>query len=446
MLYATSLIPEAAAGKCFPGILFRQKGFLMIKTTSVLPDFPDFHEFYGYTPEKALFFDIETTGLSHKSACVFLIGTIHLENGSWQLTQYLAEHASEEKPLLETFLSDAAPYDTLIHFNGSTFDVPFLNAKANAYELTGISLHGVSGKSSGRQSAEKSACQTSGAAHVPFSTHPFTAAEKNSLDLYRTLSVLRHLPGQTSLKQSALEKLAGWQRTDTLSGKHMAAMFRSFDKTQDQELLQLMLLHNHDDLVGMTNLLPLAAYCMLADGDFIGVRSCFLRSDEKNAVPSLEVTIQLRAPLPTPLSLSHFSDDPAVSCSCVCDMIVKNSTAVLRFPGFPCELKYFFPDYKNTAIFRSKIRQSIKALPPILIRNIAFLQKQRPAIRENPTFFTGSRSHFSLLIFALPLMQKLTFLSTVRIFLISQIFFIHLCSAVFRDFFHKKISLFIVFP
>ena len=75
----------------------------MIKTTSVLPDFPDFHEFYGYTPEKALFFDIETTGLSHKSACVFLIGTIHLENGSWQLTQYLAEHASEEKQLLETF-------------------------------------------------------------------------------------------------------------------------------------------------------------------------------------------------------------------------------------------------------------------------------------------------------------------------------------------------------
>ncbi len=347
MLYATSLIPETAAGKCFPGILFRQKGFLMIKTTSVLPDFPDFHEFYGYTPEKALFFDIETTGLSHKSACVFLIGTIHLENGSWQLTQYLAEHASEEKQLLETFLSDAAPYDTLIHFNGSTFDVPFLNAKANAYELTGISLHGVSGKSSGRQSAWKSACQTSGAAHVPFSTHSFTAAEKNSLDLYRTLSVLRHLPGQTSLKQSALEKLAGWQRTDTLSGKHMAAMFRSFDKTQDQELLQLMLLHNHDDLVGMTNLLPLAAYCMLADGDFIGVRSCFRRSDEKDAVPSLEVTIQLRAPLPTPLSLSHFSDDPAVSCSCVCDMIVKNSTAVLRFPGFPCELKYFFPDYKN---------------------------------------------------------------------------------------------------
>lgn len=347
MLYATSLIPETATGKCFPGILFRQKGFLMIKTTSVLPDFPDFHEFYGYTPEKALFFDIETTGLSHKSACVFLIGTIHLENGSWQLTQYLAEHSSEEKQLLETFLSDAAPYDTLIHFNGSTFDVPFLNAKANVYGLAEISLHDVSDKSSGRQSPEKSVCQNSGAANVPFSTHPFTAAEKNSLDLYRTLSVLRHLPGQTSLKQSSLEKLAGWQRTDTLSGKHMVAMFRSFDKTQDPELLRLMLLHNHDDLVGMSRLLPLAAYRMLADGSFTSVRSCSLHFDSPDCVPALEITVLLDAPLPAPLSLSLFSDEVPFSGGCVCSMIVKNSTATLTFPGLSGELKYFFPDYKN---------------------------------------------------------------------------------------------------
>ena len=319
----------------------------MIKTTSPIPDFPDFHEFYGYTPENALFFDIETTGLSHKSACVFLIGTIHLENGTWQLTQYLAEHSSEDKQLLETFFTDTLPYDTLIHFNGSTFDVPFLNAKANAYELTGISLHGVSGKSSGQQSSEKSACQTSDAADVPFSTHPFAAAEKNSLDLYRTLSVLRHLPGQESLKQSALEKLAGWQRTDTLTGKHMVAMFHSFDKTQDPELLRLMLLHNHDDLVGMTRLLPLAAYRILADGDFDCVRSCSLCIDETEAAPHLEAEIQLRLPLPAPLSFSLSCDEFPVSGAPVCDIIVKNSTARLRFPGISCELKYFFPDYKN---------------------------------------------------------------------------------------------------
>mgnify|MGYP004518954767 CR=1 FL=1 len=319
----------------------------MIKTTSPLPDFPDFHEFYGYTPEKALFFDIETTGLSHKSACVFLIGTIHLENGTWLLTQYLIEHESEEKLLLETFFADAMPYDTLIHFNGSTFDVPFLNAKANAYELIGISLHSVSGKSFGQQSHEKSACQTSGAADVPFSTHPFTTTEKNSLDLYRTLSILRHLPGQTSLKQSALEKLAGWQRTDTLTGKHMVAMFRSFTQTHDPELLRLMLLHNHDDLIGMTKILPLASYRMLADGIFDSVYSCSLHFDKADTTPSLEIDIQLHMPLPSPLSLSLFSDEPPFSGSCVCTLFVKNTTATLQFSGISCELKYFFPDYKN---------------------------------------------------------------------------------------------------
>ena len=283
----------------------------MIKTTSVLPDFPDFHEFYGYVPENSLFFDIETTGLSHKSACVFLIGTIHLENGSWQLTQYLAEHASEEKQLLDTFFTDALPCDTFIHFNGSAFDVPFLQAKANTYGLDGLAPHDA------------------------------------SLDLYRTLSVLRHLPGQESLKQSALEKLAGWQRTDTLTGKHMVAMFRSFDKTQDPELLRLMLLHNHDDLVGMTKLLPLAAYRMLADGAFSCVRSCSLCFREPESAPRLEAEVLLHAPLPAPFSLSLSCSESPVAGTPVCDMIVKNSTAILSFSGISCELKYFFPDYKN---------------------------------------------------------------------------------------------------
>lgn len=198
------------------------------------------------------------------------------------------------------FCQTAAPYDTLIHFNGSTFDVPFLNAKANAYELTGISLLVSPANLPAGNPLRNPPAKLLVQRMFRFPHIPLQQQKKTPSSLYRTLSVLRHLPlaPGTSLKQSALEKLAGWQRTDTLSGKHMAAMFRSFDKTQDQELLQLMLLHNHDDLVGMTNLLPLAAYCMLADGDFIGVRSCFLRSDEKDAVPSLEVTIQLRLHCP----------------------------------------------------------------------------------------------------------------------------------------------------
>ena len=50
----------------------------MIRETAILPDFPDYHGFWGFDPGKSLFFDIETSGLSAASSHVFLIGTSFL--------------------------------------------------------------------------------------------------------------------------------------------------------------------------------------------------------------------------------------------------------------------------------------------------------------------------------------------------------------------------------
>ena len=107
----------------------------MIRETAILPDFPDYHGFWGFDPGKSLFFDIETSGLSAASSHVFLIGTICRTEHGWQLTQYLAERTSEEPELLAAFLADAAPFSTLIHFNGTTFDLPYINARARACHL-----------------------------------------------------------------------------------------------------------------------------------------------------------------------------------------------------------------------------------------------------------------------------------------------------------------------
>ena len=107
----------------------------MIRETAILPDFPDYHSFWGFDPGKSLFFDIETSGLSAASSHVFLIGTICRTEHGWQLTQYLAERTSEEPELLAAFLADAASFSTLIHFNGTTFDLPYINARARACHL-----------------------------------------------------------------------------------------------------------------------------------------------------------------------------------------------------------------------------------------------------------------------------------------------------------------------
>ena len=50
------------------------------------------------------------------------------------------------------------------------------------------------------------------------------------------------------MKQKDLEAFAGWQREDTLTGRHLIAMFHAYEKTSDPELRRLMLLHNRDDL------------------------------------------------------------------------------------------------------------------------------------------------------------------------------------------------------
>lgn len=50
-----------------------------------------------------VFFDIETTGLSHKTAFLYLIGAAFMESGRFVLCQYLAEDLSEEEAVLKAF-------------------------------------------------------------------------------------------------------------------------------------------------------------------------------------------------------------------------------------------------------------------------------------------------------------------------------------------------------
>lgn len=312
----------------------------MIREISILPDFPDYHDFWGFDPEASLFFDIETTGLSAASSHVFLIGTIcHTDHG-WQLTQYLAEHTSEEPELLAAFLTDAAPFHTLIHFNGTTFDLPYINARAKA-------------------------------CHLPLLSED-ASGDTVSIDLYQKLRRLKKLSGCAHMKQKDLETFAGWQREDALTGKHMVAMFHAYEKTSDPELRRLMLLHNHDDLVGMTRLFPLAAYLMLSEGMFTQIMACSpvaASSDSPSPdrqsttrqqsfvsgisapatgcdAPHLRIRFTLAAPLPQPLSLS-IPHTTAGSEETFFELFVKNTTAILEIPGIDTELKYFFPDYKN---------------------------------------------------------------------------------------------------
>ena len=218
----------------------------------------------------------------------------------------------KRQELLAAFLADAAPFSTLIHFNGTSFDLPYINASARA-------------------------------CHLPI-LYDDASDCIFSIDLYQKLRRLKKLSGYAHMKQKDLEAFAGWQREDTLTGRHLIAMFHAYEKTSDPELRRLMLLHNRDDLVGMTRLLPLAAYLMLAEGRFATVSST--AASASHGLPLLRIRLELAAPLPRELSLSIPCPVDS-SEEAFFELFVNNLTAILEIPGVDTELKYFFQDYKN---------------------------------------------------------------------------------------------------
>lgn len=294
----------------------------MLVTEEIIDKFEDFHEVLGYQPEDSLFFDIETTGLSHTAASVFLIGTIARETDRWVLTQYLAEKNDEEELLLRRFFADAAPFQTLIHFNGTAFDLPFLLARARQFQIpvTGIDADG----------------------HW----------KKHSLDLYQQFRPLKTPLKLKRVNQLSLECAAGWHREDTLTGKQMTALFHGFAKTEDPEIRRLLLLHNHDDLLGMTKILSLAAYRLLFAPE--AVRTCsvsvqgptpeVLSGFPRPEVPSKDTPWQLRISfaLSHPVPGTLLTENPF-------SLSITGADGLLTLPCFHGELRFFFPDYKNYA-------------------------------------------------------------------------------------------------
>ena len=81
-------------------------------------------------PEHLIFLDLETTGLG--STPLFLIGTMVWEGGGPLVRQFFARDYSEERAALAAFLELARERRLLVSFNGKSYDVPFLRARAAA--------------------------------------------------------------------------------------------------------------------------------------------------------------------------------------------------------------------------------------------------------------------------------------------------------------------------
>ena len=267
----------------------------------------------GFFPEEmcledTLFFDIETTGLSPGNSRVFLIGIItkDMEDPFPVLLQFLEEEntENEEKALLKAFSAFTQKKKYLVHFNGSSFDVPYLSHRCRYLGL------------------EQS-----------FSS-------LTQIDLYRELTRFpRFFSQMPDHKQKSYENLMGYPRTDQLSGKEMINFYQIYVKSKDIKIQNMLFLHNRDDLKGMLSLLPLGYLKNMFAGCFTVREVQEIQEPTLEGYQKRELLFSLEFPFSIPVRLTGVTD--------LCRISVEYSSGKIKMPLYEGTLKYFYPDYQN---------------------------------------------------------------------------------------------------
>jgi uncharacterized protein YprB with RNaseH-like and TPR domain len=88
--------------------------------------------------EEVLFFDVETTGLGQTP--LFLIGVMTWEREALVIRQFLAREYREEAAIIQLFLETAADKRLFITFNGKSFDLRYLQRRAEVHNISPV-LH-----------------------------------------------------------------------------------------------------------------------------------------------------------------------------------------------------------------------------------------------------------------------------------------------------------------
>jgi uncharacterized protein len=173
----------------------------------------------SFSPQRSLFLDIETTGLSGGTGTwAFLIGLGWLEENHFLLRQYFLRRPAEERAVLSHFAGLAAGFPAMVTFNGKMFDLPLIQTRQM---LTGF-----------RQI-----------------TPPL------HLDLLQCARVLWKRRLSSRSLRSLEEELLGLQRYNDIPGAEIPAVYFEYLRRGKTKQLKQVFQHNVLDILSMVTLL-----------------------------------------------------------------------------------------------------------------------------------------------------------------------------------------------
>lgn len=307
-------------------------------------------------PEDVLFFDIETTGLSARSAGLYLIGVLTYTDKNWTLLQYFCEDVADEPAVLQAFFELLRTKKILISYNGDGFDIPFLRHMVEQYGLRTPRPHHSTALH------DRADCPATDGSAIADARPLYSFDTVESFDLFKKFRPLKRLLGLPDLKLKSCERFLGIDREDRFTGGELIEVYFEWQKTKAPALLDTLLLHNAEDIANLPNLLPLLRYRSLPHSDFQ------LRAHERlqdGGTPLVHLSFTLLSPMspsahaPAESGTREATDDrrqhwPALTLPKPMDLRgdfwalhAEGSAVELYVQLFEGERKLFFADFEH---------------------------------------------------------------------------------------------------
>ena len=247
-----------------------------------------------FLPGETLLFDIECTGLSRDYCSIYLIGCGYRRGDEVTVTLLFAPTPDDEADTLKAFFEMLNDYTDVITFNGESFDIPFIRARAKKHSLSCDTLNNI-----------------------------------RSTDLFKITKKFAKYFNTPNCKQKTIEKYYGLFREDRFDGGQLIEIYKDYCIHPVKDALDTLLLHNREDITGMLTVLNVLELKALHD---------------KILIPkSIDISHEDEIIIKTPMTLHQ---DILISDEFY-DIAIKCDGITVMLHPYIGELKHFYKNYRD---------------------------------------------------------------------------------------------------
>lgn len=252
-----------------------------------------------------LYIDIETTGLSKETTSLYLIGCGYYKNNNFYTKLFFADSPDEELQILESYIEFSRNFSHLVHFNGTKFDIPYLQYKAQKYNINGIFEN-------------------------------FTM-----IDVYQLCKPLRYLLFPSSMRQKCIEEFLDITREDLYNGGELISVYHSYVESRNESDFNKLITHNLEDVIGMHKIIPIMSYLEFIDCTLSFDNITCEEYKDYNGNIQKELYIKYKFSFDIPKSFSSKTTTMRLWCDAASHILT------FRLPIINQEMKLFFDNYKD---------------------------------------------------------------------------------------------------